>query len=152
MVPYIQIPIESSKKELMQKNVSKYIFFAWTLEWLAIHYFYKDIKDVNLRFIEENIYKSKLLSKKEASPNDISHWLQEMQAMGLIKLVKIVNTDESEINMTEFGYEAYRSQTYNSLATNLMEAQASRKIAKTAVWISVISIIIAIILGILNFI
>ena len=145
MIPYIQIPIKTSKKQLMQKTVNKYIFFSWTLEWLAKFYFFQDKNEIDLRIIEENIYKSGLLSEKEASRNDISHWLQEMQAMKLIKLIKIIDTNTDEIALEKDGYEAYRNQTFQSMATSLLEANENKKMARWAVIVAVVSIILTLI-------
>ena len=146
MVPYIQIPIKTSKKELMQKTIDKYIFFAWTLEWLTHYRFFHDEEVINLKIIEENIYKSGLLKEKEITLNEISQWLQEMQVMKLIRLIKVVDMNKEEIALEKDGYEAYKNQTFQSMAVSLLEARESRKLAKWAVVLAVLSIIISIVI------
>lgn len=58
--------------------------------------------------------------------------------------------DQHLIYITEKGIEEYKKQTYHVLAANLLEAQESRRLSRIAIIIAVVSVIVAIGIGIVS--
>ena len=74
-----------------------------------------------------------------------------MEFIGLIKIVFDPKIRQTLIYITEKGLEEYKNQTYHVLAANLLEAQESRRLSKTAIFIAIVSVLVAISAGIISF-
>lgn len=140
----VNIELETSRGELLHRNANKYLFFAWTLDRLVQYLTYKKAERINIAYIDQSIYQTKLLKKNKKSKEDINRWLQEMILIGLIRLEHNKAIDQELLYITEKGIEEYKNQKYHVIAAQLLEANASRKMAKWAVIVAIISIIITI--------
>lgn len=144
----VNIELKTSKKTLLRQNATKYLFFAWTLDRLVQYQVYKKAERINIAYIDQSIYDTGLLKKCKKSKEDVNRWLQDMILMGLIRIEPNKVIDQELVYITDKGIEAYKQQTYHVIAAHLMEANASRKLAKWAVALAVLSIIITIVLSI----
>ncbi len=73
-----------------------------------------------------------------------------MKFIGLIRIEYDPRIKQTLIYLTEKGVEEYKNQTYHALAANLLEAQESRRLSKTAILIAIVSILIAIVTWIIS--
>lgn len=144
----VNFDLKSGRKELMRRDASKYLFFAWTLDRLVQYKAYKNAERINIEYIDKSIYDTGLLKKCKESEEDVNRWLQEMIFMGLVRLEDNHEIDQELLYILPKGIEAYKNQTYHVIAAQMMEADESRKMAKWAVVLAVLSIIITIVLSI----
>ena len=144
----VNFDLKTCRKELMRRNASKYLFFAWTLDRLVQYKIYKNAERINIGYIDKCIYDTGLLKKCKESEEDVNRWLQEMILMGLIRLEDNHEIDQELLYILPKGIEAYKNQTYHVIAAQMMEAAESRKMAQWAVAIAVLSIIITLVLSI----
>lgn len=133
----------TSRKKLLADNASKYLFFAWTLDRLVQYMVFRDAKRINIGYIVESIYTSKLIKKREHPAEDVNRWIQEMIFLGLINCETDEIRDLELVNLKEKGLEAYKAQTYHTIAANLLEAEESRKLARCAMWLAAVSVFLA---------
>ena len=77
-------------------------------------------------------------------------WLVDMEFIGLIKNEYLPDIGQTVIYLTEKGMEEYKKQTYHVLAANLLEAQESRRLSKIAIIIAIVSVFVAICIGIIS--
>ena len=145
----VNFDLKSGRKELMRRNASKYLFFAWTLDRLVQYKIYKNAERINIGYIDKSIYDTGLLKRGKESEEDVNRWLQEMILMGLIRLEDDHDIDQELIDILPKGVEAYKNQTYHVIAAQMMEADESRKMARMAVILAVLSIIITIVFSLL---
>lgn len=143
-VPYRTYNIKTSRKELLEENASKYLFFAWTLNRLKEFLLCHDAKRINEGYITKSIYKTTLLEGVKEPDNLIEKWLLDMELIGLIKIEHDPAIKQTLIYLTKKGLDEYKNQTYHVLAANLLEAQESRRLSKTAIIIAIVSILISI--------
>lgn len=143
-VPYRTYKIETSRKSIIEENASKYLFFAWTLNRLKEFLLCHDAIRVNEGYITKSIYKTTLLKGLKESDKLIEKWLLDMELIGLIKIEYDPAIKQTLIYLTEKGLDEYKNQTYHVLAANLLEAQESRRLSKTAIIIAIVSILVAI--------
>lgn len=143
-VPYRTYKIEKSRKSIIEENASKYLFFAWTLNRLKEFLLCHDAIRVNEGYITKSIYKTTLLKGLKESDNLIEKWLLDMELIGLIKIEHDPAIEQTLIYLTKKGLDEYKNQTYHVLAANLLEAQESRRLSKTAIIIAIVSILISI--------
>lgn len=140
----INLQLETSRKELLKDNASKFLFFAWALERLVQYYVYKEAERINIGYLDQSIYRTNLIKESKESEEKVSIWLQEMILIGLIRY----ETDEIRelelVYITEKGINAYKAQTYQMIAANLLEAEESRRLSRWAMWLAVIAIVVAI--------
>ncbi len=148
--PYKIYSIKTSRKELRTENASKYLFFAWTLNRLKEFLLCHDAVRINEGYITKSIHKTELLKGIKESDNLVNKWLIDMEFIGLIKVVFDPNIKQTLIYITEKGIEEYKKQTYHVLAANLLEAQESRRLSRIAIIIAVVSVIVAIGIGIVS--
>ena len=149
-VPYRTYNIKTSRKELLEENASKYLFFAWTLNRLKEFPLCHHAKTINEGHITKSIYKTTLLKGLKESDKLIEKWLVDMEFIGLIRIEYDPKIKQTLIYLTEKGGEEYKNQTYHILAANLLEAQESRRLSQTAIIISIVSILIAIVTWIIS--
>jgi hypothetical protein len=149
-VPYRTYNIKTSRKELLEENASKYLFFAWTLNRLKEFLLCHDAKSINEGYITKSIYKTTLLEGVKEPDKLIEKWLVDMKFIGLIRIEYDPTIKQTLIYLTEKGLEEYKNQTYHALAANLLEAQESRRLSKTAILIAIVSILIAIVTWIIS--
>ena len=148
--PYKIYSIKTSRKELRTENASKYLFFAWTLNRLKEFLLCHDAERINEGYITKSIHKTELLKGIKEPDNLVNKWLIDMEFIGLIKVVFDPNIKQTLIYITEKGIEEYKKQTYHVLAANLLEAQESRRLSRIAIIIAVVSVIVAIGIGIVS--
>lgn len=144
----VNFDLKTGRKELMRRNALKYLFFAWTLDRLVQYQIYYKAERINIGYIDKSIYDTGLLKKCKESEEDVNRWLQEMILMGLVRLEDNHEIDQELLYILPKGIEAYKNQTYHVIAAQMMEADESRKMAKLAVVLAVLSIIITIVLSI----
>ena len=101
--------------------------------------------NLNIGYIDKSIYKSNLIKESEQPVECVNRWFQEMIFIGLIEYVTDEVRDLELVYITDKGIEAYKAQTYHIIAANLLEAEASRKLARWAFYIAILSVILAII-------
>lgn len=143
-VPYRTYNIKTSRKELLEENASKYLFFAWTLNRLKEFLLCHDAKRINEGYITKSIYKTTLLEGVKEPDKLIEKWLVDMKFIGLIRIEYDPRIKQTLIYLTERGVEEYKNQTYHVLAANLLEAQECRRLSKIAIIIAILSIFVAI--------
>ena len=148
--PYRLYNIKTSRKELLKENASKYLFFAWTLNRLKEFLLCQDAKRVNEGYITKSIHKTELLKGLKEPDKLVDKWLADMEFIGLIRGVYDPQIKQFLIYITEKGIEEYKNQTYHVLAANLLEAQESRRLSRIAIIIAVVSVIVAIGIGIVS--
>lgn len=145
----VNLELKTSRRNLLRQNATKYLFYAWSLDRLVQYQVYKKAERVNIAYIDKSIYDTGLLKRSKQSEEDVNRWIQDMILMGLIRVEPNKEIDQELVYITEKGIEAYKSQTYHVIAAHLMEANASRKLAKWAVVLAVLSIIITLVLAII---
>ena len=148
--PYRIYDIKTSRKEIIEENASKYLFFAWTLNRLKEFFICEDAVRVNEGYIRKSIHKTELLKGIKESERLVDKWLVDMEIIGLIRVEFEPNIQQTLIYITEKGIEEYKKQTYHVLAANLLEAQESRRLSKLAIIIAIISVCVAIGIGVLS--
>lgn len=148
--PYRFYNIKTSRKELLKENASKYLFFAWTLNRLKEFLLCQDAKRVNEGYITKSIHKTELLKGFKEPDMLVDKWLADMEFIGLIRGVYDPQIKQFLIYITEKGIEEYKNQTYHVLAANLLETQESRRLSRIAIIIAVVSVIVAIGIGIVS--
>ena len=148
--PYRIYDIKTSRKEIIEENASKYLFFAWTLNRLKEFLLCTDAKRINEGYIRKSIHKTELLKEIKEPERLVDKWLVDMEFIGLIKNEYLPDIGQTVIYITEKGMEEYKKQTYHVLAANLLEAQESRRLSKIAIIIAVISVFVAICIGIIS--
>ena len=146
----VNFDLKDGRKELMRRNASKYLFFAWTLDRLVQYQIYYKAERINIGYIDKSIYDTGLLKKCKESEEDVNRWLQEMILMGLIRLEDNHEIDQELLYILPKGIEAYKNQTYHVIAAQMMEADESRKMAKLAVVLAVLSIAITLFITIIK--
>ena len=149
-IPYRFYNIKTSRKKLLEENASKYLFFAWTLNRLKEFLLCQDAKRVNEWYITHSIHKTELLKDFKEPDKLVDKWLADMEFIGLIRGEYDPRIDQHLIYITEKGIEEYKNQTYHVLAANLLEAQESRRLSRIAIIIAVVSVIVAIGIGIVS--
>ncbi|MBP1540539.1 MAG: hypothetical protein ILA29_09330 [Prevotella sp.] len=149
-IPYRFYNIKTSRKKLLEENASKYLFFAWTLNRLKEFLLCQDAKRVNEWYITHSIHKTELLKDFKEPDKLVDKWLADMEFIGLIRGEYDPRIDQHLIYITEKGIEEYKKQTYHVLAANLLEAQESRRLSRIAIIIAVVSVIVAIGIGIVS--
>lgn len=149
-IPYRFYNIKTSRKKLLEENASKYLFFAWTLNRLKEFLLCQDAKRVNEWYITHSIHKTELLKGFKEPDRLVDKWLADMEFIGLIRGVYDPQIKQFLIYITEKGIEEYKNQTYHVLAANLLEAQESRRLSRIAIIIAVVSVIVAIGIGIVS--
>ena len=150
--PYRLYNIKTSRKELLEENASKYLFFAWTLNRLKEFLLCDDAKRINEGYITKSIHKTELLKGHKEPGKLVDKWLADMEFIGLIRGEYDPRIDQKLIYITEKGIEEYKNQTYHVLAANLLEIQESRRLSKIAIIIAVVSVFVAIVVGVITFI
>lgn len=140
--------IKTSRKQLLTENASKYLFFAWTLNRLKEFLLCQDAERINEQYITKSIHKTELLKGIKEPDRLVDKWLNDMDFIGLIKIVFDPRINQTLIYITEKGLEEYKNQTYHVLAANLLEAEESRKLSRAAIILSIISIAIVIVTSI----
>lgn len=148
--PYRFYNIKTSRKELLEENASKYLFFAWSLNRLKEFLLCQDAKRINEGYITKSIHKTELLKGFKEPDKLVDKWLADMEFIGLIRGEYDPRIDQHLIYITGKGIEEYKNQTYHVLAANLLEAQESRRLSKIAIIIAVVSVIVAIGIGIVS--
>jgi hypothetical protein len=148
--PYRYYDIKTSRKEIIEENASKYLFFAWTLNRLKEFLLCADAKRINEGYIRKSIHKTELLKGIKEPEKLVDKWLVDMEIIGLIRVEFEPNIQQTLIYITEKGIEEYKKQTYHVLAANLLEAQESRRLSKIAIIIAIISVCVAIGIGVLS--
>ena len=149
-VPYRVYNIKTSRRELLAENATKYLFFAWTLNRLKEFLLCEDAVRINEGYITKSIHKTELLKDLKEPDKLVDKWLADMEFIGLIRSEHNLNIGQTLIYITEKGLDEYRNQTYHVLAANLLEAQESRRLARIAIYIAIIAIFVAILIGILT--
>ena len=149
-IPYRFYNIKTSRKKLLEENASKYLFFAWTLNRLKEFLLCQDAKRINEGYITKSIHKAELLKGFKEPDKLVDKWLADMEFIGLIRGEYDPRIDQHLIYITEKGIEEYKKQTYHVLAANLLEAQESRRLSRIAIIIAVVSVIVAIGIGIVS--
>ncbi len=149
-IPYRFYNIKTSRKKLLEENASKYLFFAWTLNRLKEFLLCQDAKRINEGYITKSIHKTELLKGFKEPDKLVDKWLADMEFIGLIRGEYDPRIDQHLIYITEKGIEEYKKQTYHVLAANLLEAQESRRLSRIAIIIAVVSVIVAIGIGIVS--
>ena len=149
-IPYRFYNIKTSRKKLLEENASKYLFFAWTLNRLKEFLLCQDAKRINEGYITKSIHKTELLKGLKEPDKLVDKWLADMEFIGLIRGEYDPRIDQHLIYITEKGIEEYKKQTYHVLAANLLEAQESRRLSRIAIIIAVVSVIVAIGIGIVS--
>jgi hypothetical protein len=135
----------ASRKKLLKNNVSKFLFFAWALDRLVQYKMFRRAERINIGYIDKSIYTSNLIKESEHPAEDVNRWIQEMIFLGLI-ICELDNVRDLElVYITEKGIEAYKAQTYHIIAANLLEAEASRKLARRAFYAACVSVAISVI-------
>lgn len=138
-------PLKTKKNEC-EYYETKYFIFAAVIDMLShkmIECTWEDkgnLPTMTFMEIRESLsmqIDSDLVS--DFTNEQINLWISELSWMCLITRVSD-RANNSVIQLTEKGYEAYQNQVFHSISANLIEARASRKLAKEAVIISVISI------------
>lgn len=148
--PFRYYDIKTSRKEIIEENASKYLFFAWTLNRLKEFLVCSDAKRINEGYIRKSIHKTELLKGIKESERLVDKWLVDMELIGLIKVEFEPNIQQTLICITDKGIEEYKKQTYHVLAANLLEAQESRRLSKIAIIIAIISVFVAIGVGVMS--
>ncbi len=148
--PYRFYNIKTSRKELLEENASKYLFFAWSLNRLKEFLLCHDAVRINEGYITKSIHKTELLKGIKEPDNLVNKWLADMEFIGLIRGEYDPRIDQHLIYITGKGIEEYKNQTYHVLAANLLEAQESRRLSRIAIIIAVVSVIVAIGIGIVS--
>lgn len=141
----VNIELKTSRRKLLRQNASKYLFFAWTLDRLVQYYAYHHAERINIGYIDKSIYKTNLLKHSKESEENVNYWLQEMIFMGLIKLEVNHDIDQELLYITPKGVDAYKNQTFHIIAADLLEANENRRVARLAVIVAVVSIVISLI-------
>lgn len=132
------------EKNQLRNNCIKYYIISRVLDYLVICKFNKNkksIKYIPLDDVKSWLYSQYTFDYAWKVPSvRIQLLIQEMSFLDLIKF------DETReyITLTETGYNAYKSQQYHFAYASLLEAKNSRMLSKTAIGISIIAIIIAI--------
>jgi hypothetical protein len=65
--------------------------------------------------------------------------------IGTMLMSELISEDNGSLKLTPSGLDAYTKQTYHLEAANLAEAEASRHLAKVAVIISIVTMVITIV-------
>ncbi len=146
----VNLKLVTSRKRLLKDNASKFLFFAWALERLVHYLVYAKADKINIGYLDQSIYRTTLIKESKESEDNLNLWLQEMFFMGLIILEQDDRRDLELVRITEKGLEAYKAQTYQIIAANLLEAEESRKLSCWAMWLAVIAIIVAIVVAIFD--
>lgn len=143
----VNFDLKKGRRELLRRNSTKYLFFAWTLDRLVYYQIYYKAERINIGYIDKYIYDTGLLKKRKESEEDVNRWIQEMILMGLIRLEENIEIDQELLYILPKGIDAYKQQTYHVIAAQMMEANESRRLARWAVGVAVLSIIITIVLS-----
>ena len=146
-IPYRIYDIKTSRREIIEENASKYLFFAWTLNRLKEFLMCMDAKRINEGYITKSIHKTELLKGVKESEKLVDKWLVDMALIGLIRIEHIPNIGQTVIYLTENGLEEYKNQTYHILAANLLEAQESRRLSRIAIFVATTAVVVAIAVG-----
>lgn len=149
-VPYKIYDIKTSRKEIIEENASKYLFFAWTLNRLKEFLMCMDAERINEDYITKSIHKTELLKGVKESEKLVDKWLVDMALIGLIRIEHLPNIGQTVIYLTEKGLEEYKKQTYHILAANLLEAQESRRLSRIAIFVATTAVVVAIAVGVIS--
>ena len=149
-VPYRIYDIKTSRREIIEENASKYLFFAWTLNRLKELLMCMDAERINEGYITKSIHKTELLKGVKESEKLVDKWLVDMALIGLIRIEHLPNIGQTVIYLTEKGLEEYKKQTYHILAANLLEAQESRRLSRIAIFVATTAVVVAIAVGVIS--
>lgn len=145
----VNLELKTSRRKVLRQNASKFLFIAWTLDRLVQYLMYNKAERINIGYIDKSIYKSRLLKHCKESEENVNYWIQEMIFIGLIRLETDPVINQELVYLTPKGADAYKSQTYHIIAANLLEASESRRMARWAVIIALVSVAISILLAFL---
>lgn len=65
--------------------------------------------------------------------------------IGVMLMSGLISEDNGSLKLTQLGIDTYAKQTYHLEAANLAEAEASRHLARVAVIISIVTMVITIV-------
>lgn len=123
--------------EVLDMLAHKMITNEWTQNGTAPTMTFFEIREELSKRVEKTLIKS-------FSEEQINLWISELSWLNLIERVS-ERTVNSVVKLTGKGFEYYQNQTFQKMAADLSEARASRKLAKTAILIAILSMILTII-------
>ena len=128
----------------LSEFIDKYMFFCLVLDELTFRKYYEHEEEVSITFLRKRLHKKMSYSLYNNRPVALLElWLTEMQVMKLLSLSRSKENNEIIVSkLTEQGELAYQNQTYHQIYANLIAARRSRRLAVTAICISLISIIL----------
>ena len=123
------LPEALSPEKLRQWNLEKYHMFSMILEFLV------DNKQINnlpvfLSNISEMLQRQGIPKYDEKFAAKVNNALLHMAWIGLIAI------DEDRVSIEDEGIKAYKDQRYHEIAANLYNAEQTRKLSVTAIWIA----------------
>lgn len=138
--------MSKSKKKLdCESYEAKYVIFATVIDMLAhktVGMIMGEEKAYTMTFneIREGLFKNELVSNLLEPYEDyqINQWISELSWLSIITRVS-ERKNNSVIQLTGEGLNAYKSQVFHSIAANLLEARESRRMSKVAIIIAIIS-------------
>lgn len=127
---------------------AKFLIFASVIDILAHHSVKRiAVENTNDCTMTFNELKERLLQDSQVKDilkpfedPQINEWISELSWMGYITRVT-ERTNNSVIQLTQEGLIAYRNQSLQATAANLLAARESRRLSKTAIIIAIISIV-----------
>lgn len=123
--------------EVLDMLAHKAIKNEWTQNGEAPTMTFLEIRDELIRRLDKSLVKS-------FSEEQINLWISELSWLNLIVRIS-ERTVNSVIQLTGKGLEVYQNQTFQKMAADLSEARASKNLAKIAIFIAILSMILTII-------
>lgn len=141
MEDYININHPKFPLSMTRRNYRKYHTFCTVLDYLSTCDGICGLKTVSMKSLIDVSLRCCYIFKCRKNREEVNTWIAEMKWMGLIEAY--VPEGPIELSLTEKGKEAYSSQTFHSVFSNLIEAKMSRRIAIVAVTIAIVSLFIS---------
>ncbi len=138
---------------------ARFIIYASVIDILARHSVYRIAREKNndctMTFYElkEKLMQSQNVQDllKSFKDTQINEWMSELSWMGYVTRVSERETN-SVIRLTGEGLQAYKDQSMQSIAANLLAARESRRLSIIAIIVAIVSIVVASLFAVLNFV
>lgn len=133
--------LSRQEKRIVNDTCVKFHVFSNILDFLAINNFIYGNASVKIRNIMEWLNKNSTYSYNNSWCAKIDLWIQEMIWLDLVSY----NEETKEMSLTPNGIKVYQKQEFHIAYANLLQAKASRNLARAAFWCCVFSFIVSLI-------
>lgn len=133
--------LSKQEKRIVNDTCVKFHVFSNILDFLAINSFIYDKASVDFGKIMKWLNRNSTYSYNNSWCAKIDLWIHEMIWLDLVSY----DEETKEMSLTKNGMKVYQKQEFHIAYANLLQAKASRNLARAAFWCCVFSLIVSLI-------